>query len=133
MSLINLLNFKSLGDHRGNLVAIEGNKNIPFDIRRVYYMTDMDASLPRGFHAHHKLQQVAICIKGSCKFVMDDGQNKEEVVLDDPHTGLLIDLMIWHEMYDFSSDCVLMVVASDVYDEGDYIRGYADFCQLASV
>lgn len=127
MSLIDLIDFKSLGDDRGQLFSLESNQNIPFDIKRVYYMFGMQDDLPRGFHAHKELQQVAICIKGRCKMIMDDGTTKEEVVIEKPNTGIIIDKLIWHEMHDFSVDCILMVIASDYYDESDYIRDYDEF------
>ncbi|APJ16129.1 TPA: WxcM-like domain-containing protein [Aeromonas hydrophila] len=125
--LIKLLDFNILGDERGQLVAIEGNRQIPFDIKRVYYLFGTKPGVARGFHAHKKLKQLAVCIKGSCRFVMDDGDNKEEVILSTPDKGLLIDAMQWHEMYDFSDDCVLMVLADQLYDESDYIRDYGLF------
>ncbi len=125
--LIKVLDFNILGDERGQLVAIEGNRHIPFDIKRVYYLFGTKPSIARGFHAHKALQQVAVCISGSCRFVMDDGVNKESIVLDSANKGLFIDAMQWHEMYDFSPDCVLMVLASDIYDESDYIRDYKEF------
>ncbi|BCK62516.1 WxcM-like domain-containing protein [Aeromonas hydrophila] len=129
--LIKLLDFNILGDERGQLVAIEGNRHIPFDIKRVYYLFGTKPDIARGFHAHKALQQVAICVSGSCRFVMDDGVNKESIVLDSAVRGLFIDAMQWHEMYDFSPDCVLMVLASDVYDESDYIRDYESFIALS--
>lgn len=129
--LIKLLDFNILGDERGQLVAIEGNRQIPFDIKRVYYLFGTKPGVARGFHAHKALQQVAICISGSCRFVMDDGVNKKSIVLDSAIRGLFIDAMQWHEMYDFSPDCVLMVLASDVYDESDYIRDYESFVSLS--
>ncbi|AUT44110.1 MULTISPECIES: sugar 3,4-ketoisomerase [unclassified Aeromonas] len=129
--LIKLLDFNILGDERGQLVAIEGNRQIPFDIKRVYYLFGTKPDIARGFHAHKALQQVAICVSGSCRFVMDDGVNKESIVLDSAVRGLFIDAMQWHEMYDFSPDCVLMVLASDVYDESDYIRDYESFIALS--
>jgi dTDP-4-dehydrorhamnose 3,5-epimerase-like enzyme len=130
MELVTLLDFKSLGDERGNLISIENCKNIPFDIKRVYYITDTQEGVARGFHAHKKLMQVAICIRGSCKFIMDDGVQKQEVVMSNQTKGILIDKMQWHEMHDFSHDCVLLVLASDCYDESDYIRNYYEFTQL---
>ena len=129
--LIKLLDFNILGDERGQLVAIEGNRQIPFDIKRVYYLFGTKPDIARGFHAHKALKQVAICVSGSCRFVMDDGVNKESIVLDSAVRGLFIDAMQWHEMYDFSPDCVLMVLASDVYDESDYIRDYESFIALS--
>lgn len=127
MSVIKLIDFPMLGDERGSLVALEGNKNIPFDIKRVYYIYGTQEGVSRGFHAHKELKQVAICLNGRCRFVMDDGVDKSEVILDSPSQGLLIDVMQWHEMHDFSKDCVLMVLADQVYDESDYIRDYGDF------
>lgn len=131
MELIKVIDFPVLGDERGSLLALEGNKNVPFDIKRVYYIYSTQEGVARGFHAHKELQQVAICLKGSCRFVMDNGAEKSDFVLNSPSQGLLIDTMQWHEMYDFSSDCILLVLASDVYDEADYIRSYDDFLQLA--
>lgn len=128
ISLINIIDFPVLGDERGALVALEANRHIPFDIKRVYYIYDTAQGVARGFHAHKALKQVAICLKGSCRFVMDNGKDKQDVILATPDKGLLIDVMQWHEMYDFSADCVLMVLANDIYDEGDYIRDYEAFC-----
>nr|WKK54381.1 FdtA/QdtA family cupin domain-containing protein [Aeromonas popoffii] len=125
--LIKLVDFRVLGDERGSLIALESNNQIPFDIQRVYYLYGTKPGVARGFHAHKKLKQLAVCIKGSCRFVMDDGTNKQEVVLSTPDKGLLIDAMQWHEMYDFSDDCVLMVLANQPYDESDYIRDYDVF------
>lgn len=131
--LIKLLDFNILGDERGQLVAIEGNCHIPFDIKRVYYLFGTKPGVARGFHAHKKLRQLAVCIKGSCRFVMDDGDNKEEVILSTPDKGLLIDAMQWHEMYDFSDDCVLMVLADQLYDESDYIRDYIKYIEAVRI
>ena len=125
-----LIDFKVLGDERGSLVSLEENKNIPFKIKRVYYIFGTDTKVRRGFHAHKKLKQVAICVNGSCKFLLDDGKTKENILLDTPHRGLLIEDMIWHEMYDFSEDCVLMVLADAYYDESDYIRDYDMFLEV---
>jgi dTDP-4-dehydrorhamnose 3,5-epimerase-like enzyme len=132
MNLKQLLDFKPLGDARGQLFSIEGNQNIPFDIKRVYYMFGMDSALPRGFHAHKELQQVAICMKGNCKMLLDNGKVKEEITLDRSDFGVVIDELIWHEMHDFSDDCILMVIASDYYDEDDYIRDYDEFLKTVN-
>jgi len=125
--LIKLVDFRVLGDERGSLIALESNNQIPFDIHRVYYLYGTKPGVARGFHAHKKLKQLAVCVKGSCRFVMDDGNNKQEVTLSTPDKGLLIDAMQWHEMYDFSDNCVLMVLANMPYDESDYIRDYDVF------
>lgn len=119
-------NFQQHGDERGNLVAIEESE-IPFQVKRVYYMFDTRSDVRRGFHAHRSLKQLLICIHGSCKIHLDDGISQEEIVLDVPYEGIYLDNVIWREMYDFSEDAVLMVLASEPYDERDYIRNYADF------
>lgn len=127
MSLIKTINFKPLGDERGSLVALESNKSVPFDIKRVYYIFDTKEGVSRGYHAHKNLKQVAVCVTGSCRFVLDDGYHQEEIVLDSSTKGLLIEDLIWREMHDFTPDCVLMVLASEHYDESDYIRDYQKF------
>ena len=131
MSLIQWIELPNLGDQRGGLVVAEACKNIPFDLKRLYYIFDAKPDVPRGFHAHKELHQIAFCIKGKCKMLMDNGFVKEEVWLDQPNKGLQIPPMIWHEMHDFSEDCVLLVLASEHYDESDYIRDYADFIKVA--
>lgn len=131
MSLINIIDFPVLGDGRGALVALEANRHIPFEIKRVYYIYGTAQGVARGFHAHKELKQVAICLKGSCRFVMDDGKDKQQVILATPDKGLLIEPMQWHEMYDFTEDCLLMVLADQVYDESDYIREYSKFIEAA--
>lgn len=124
---LEIIDFDVKGDERGSLVALETNKNIPFEIKRVYYIFGTKPNIVRGKHAHKKLQQVAVAVHGSCKFRLDDGKVKKEVVLDSPRKGLIIREMVWREMYDFSEDCVLMVLASDFYEEYDYIRDYKKF------
>ncbi|MEC4727731.1 FdtA/QdtA family cupin domain-containing protein [Shewanella sp. D64] len=131
MSLIKIVDFKSLGDERGGLVAVEAHKDIPFDIKRVYYISGTESGVARGFHAHKELRQVAVCVTGQCRFIMDNGSNKQEIIMDSPAKGIVIDKMLWHEMHDFSKGCVLLVMASDYYDESDYIREYNDFKALA--
>ncbi len=133
MSLIHWIDFPKIGDDRGNLVVLEENKNIPFSIKRIYYLFDLQSDIPRGFHAHKELVQVAVCVKGHCDILMDDGKNKETVTLGSPDKGLLIDVMQWHEMRNFSEDCVLLVLASDIYYEADYIRDYAEFVREVNV
>lgn len=130
MSLVKWINFPSLGDDRGSLVVLEGAKTVPFEIKRVYYIFGTQLGVARGFHAHKKLQQVAVCVIGKCRMVLDDGEKREEVWLDSPTKGLVIGNMVWHEMHDFSSDSVLLVLASENYDESDYIRVYSDFMDV---
>lgn len=132
MSLIKIISFKPLGDERGSLVALEGNKIVPFDIKRVYYLFGTKEGVSRGFHAHRNLKQVAVCVTGSCRFVLDNGSQREEIVLDSSTMGLVIEDLTWREMHDFSSDCVLMVLASEYYDESDYIRDYQVFLKAVN-
>ncbi len=122
-----LMDLKGFTDGRGLLVALESNKSIPFDIKRIYYLTDLKKSEPRGFHAHKNLKQVAICLQGSCRFILDDGKAREEFTLSSPTQGLLIEEMYWREMDQFSEGCVILVLASELYDESDYIRDYNEF------
>jgi len=130
MNLVQWMDFDVMGDHRGQLVVLEQMKNIPFEIKRVYYMFGTKSDAPRGFHAHKELQQVAVCVAGKCRMYLDDGKKQTHVWLDTPQRGLFIDKMIWREMHDFTEDCVLMVLASDYYDESDYIRSKDDFKQM---
>ncbi|MDF1678186.1 MAG: FdtA/QdtA family cupin domain-containing protein [Legionellaceae bacterium] len=123
---INWVELEMRGDKRGQLIIAESQKNIPFEMKRVYCLYGMD-TMPRGFHAHKQLQQVMVCLAGSCNVLLDDGATCKAVVMDVTKQGLLIDNMVWHEMHDFSSDCVLMVIASAHYDESDYIRDYQVF------
>lgn len=127
-----LIDFKIMGDDRGSLIALEENHNTPFDIKRVYYIFGTTAGVRRGFHAHRDLKQIAICVSGSCTFHLDDGKEKRDFLLESPNQGLLIEGLIWREMYNFSPDCILLVVASEYYDENDYIRSYDDFLKELS-
>ncbi len=119
--------FNIHGDARGKLIAIEENSDIPFTIQRVYYMYDTVNGVRRGYHAHKHLQQILICVHGHCQILMDNGHEKVTVLLDKPDEGLYIANNIWREMFDFSDDAVLMVLASEKYDEADYIRNYEEF------
>jgi dTDP-4-dehydrorhamnose 3,5-epimerase-like enzyme len=135
MSPVQWIDFQSLGDERGQLVALEigQEKNVPFDIKRVYYIYHTEAGVSRGFHAHKSLKQVAICVSGSCTMVLDNGTQRQSVLMDCPTRGLLIESMMWREMHNFSEDCVLLVLASERYDENDYIRDYQQFLEQVSV
>lgn len=132
MSLIQWTHFPPLGDDRGSLVALEAELNIPFEIKRVYYIFGTQQGVARGFHAHHNLKQVAVCVAGRCRMILDDGKAREEVWLDSPTKGLIIGDLVWREMYDFSDDCVLLVLASEYYDETDYIRDYDEFTKMVN-
>lgn len=132
MNLIEWVDAPDFGDHRGSLVVLESNKNIPFDVKRLYYIFNVKSDVPRGFHAHKELKQIAFCVKGKCKMLMDNGIEKDEVWIDQANKGLLIPSMVWHEMHDFSDDCIMLVLASDYYDECDYIREYDEFIKVVN-
>ena len=125
--------FQQHGDDRGMLDAQEEYKDIPFEIKRVYYMYDTKKDVHRGFHAHKSLEQILICIHGSCKVLLDNGTEKKIVSLEKPYEGLYIANNMWREMYDFSEDAVLMVLASEYYKEEDYIRDYNEFLRMVGV
>ncbi|WP_306481242.1 FdtA/QdtA family cupin domain-containing protein [Limnobacter sp.] len=127
---IELIPLQVHGDSRGSLIALEDHKNVPFDIRRIYYVFGTLSGVSRGFHAHKALRQMVIPVRGSCQFLLDDGVNRVTVELNDPTSGLMVEKMIWHEMHNFSDDCVLVVLADAHYDESDYIRNYDDFRKL---
>jgi dTDP-4-dehydrorhamnose 3,5-epimerase-like enzyme len=129
--LVKWIEFPSLGDDRGSLVALEGNETIPFSIKRVYYIFGTQDHVTRGLHAHRNLRQVMLCVTGSCEILLDDGKNRASVWLDSPVRGLLVEDLVWREMSQFSSDCVLLVIASESYDESDYIRDYDKFKNAA--
>ena len=118
-------------DPRGRLVSVEGSADLPFNIARIYYILPENGS-PRGFHAHKALQQLMICVTGSCRIVLDDGTTRSEHLLLRPDEGLFVDKMTWREMHDFSPDAVLLVLASEPFDEEDYIRDYNDFIDAAN-
>ncbi len=121
--------FKVLGDHRGQLVALEANRQIPFDVKRVFYIYGTQEGIPRGNHSHYKTKQFLVAVNGSCKVTLDNGKRKEIFDLNKPNLGLFQDALIWGTMHDFSSDCVLMVLADEHYDESDYIRDYDMFLE----
>ena len=118
-------------DERGKLVPIEGARDVPFEIARVYYLYEVVPGTERGFHAHRELQQWAVCLAGACTMTVDNGIQRHDVRLDSPDKGLFIGPLIWHEMRDFASGTVLMVLASAPYDEADYIREHDRFLALA--
>jgi len=121
------LDFKSIGNNDGHLIPLESNKNIPFEIKRVYYIFKTKIGIRRGYHAHKQLKQILICVSGFCTVFLDTGSNQDDIKLSSPSQGLLIEGLVWHEMYNFSEDCVLMVLADDYYNEDDYIRDYKTF------
>lgn len=121
------MTFAVHGDDRGSLIALENGHNLPFDVKRVYYIFNTKAGVSRGFHAHRHLKQVLVAMSGSCRVVCEYGGERREYVLNRQDEGLLIEGLVWREMHDFSSDCVLVVLADDYYDAADYIRDYETF------
>lgn len=124
--------FQVRGDERGSLVAIEEQRDIPFAVRRVYYIFGTQPGVTRGLHAHRQLQQIMVCLHGKCRLYLDDGLDQKVVNMESNSQGILIDRMVWHQMYEFSPDCVLLVLADDYYEESDYIRDYSEFEKLAA-
>ena len=131
MTLAQFIDLPDHGDARGGLVAIEGERTVPFPIRRVYYLHGLLPDRHRGFHAHYQLRQLLVCVAGSCTVLLDDGRSRERVSLASPTRGLFVGTMLWHEMCDFTTDCVLLVLASEPFSEDDYVRNYDAF--LAAV
>lgn len=123
-----IVSFADLGDERGNLVVIEGEKmDIPFDIKRVFYIYGSDSTVVRGQHANRKTEFMLINVGGSSKVRVDNGYESTVITLDKPGEGLYIPSMLWKDMYDFSPDSILLVLASEHYDGSEYIRNYDDF------
>ena len=133
MSLGKIIELPRITDPRGNLTVAEANKNIPFDIKRVYWLYDVPGGECRGGHAHKHLQQILIAVSGSFHVTLDNGKEKQTFLLDHPYQGLLIDTKTWRTLDDFSSGAVCVVLASDFYDENDYIYDYNDFLQYINV
>lgn len=119
--------FNQLGDERGHLVVIEGLKDIPFDIKRIFYIYGSDSDVVRGQHANRKSEFVLINVSGTSKVKVDDGNSKIVFDLDEPHVGIYLPKMIWKDMFDFSPDSVLLVLASEAYEPSEYIRDYDDY------
>ena len=119
--------YKVYTDKYGKLVALEGNDVIPFNIRRVYYIYEVEENVRRGFHSHKELEQVLICVHGSVKILLKTPNDEKIVTLNNPSEGLYIGPDIWREMYDFEDNAVLLVLASDHYKQNDYIRNYDEY------
>ena len=122
--------FKVLGDHRGQLIALEANRQIPFDVKRVFYIYGTQEGVPRGNHSHYKTKQFLVAVNGSCKVTLDNGKDKVTYDLNKVNLGLFQDALIWGTMHDFSSDCVLTVLADEYYDASDYITNYDKFLEV---
>ncbi|MBA7497337.1 TDP-4-oxo-6-deoxy-alpha-D-glucose-3,4-oxoisomerase [subsurface metagenome] len=129
-----IINFKKIGNNDvGFLTSLEENREIPFNIRRVYYVYNVPKEIKRGSHAHKRLEQILICMSGSVEIRVDDGNEKKIIELNDPNKGLYIGLGVWHEMYDFSKSAVLLVLASEHYNESDYVRDYEEFLKMIKI
>ncbi len=128
MNKVRMLEFPQRGDDRGHMVIVEGNNDIPFDIKRVFYIYGSDKNVVRGQHANRRSEFVLINVAGKSKVKVKDGDGNEAIYcLNRPHTGVYIPTMVWKDMYDFSEDSVLLVLASEHYDATEYIRNYNDF------
>lgn len=119
-----MIKLKQFNDKYGKLTPIESKIDIPFQIKRVYYISKVQGGITRGFHSHRKLHQILICVSGSVKIRVKNPDEEEIIELNDNSVGLYIGPMIWREMFDFTEDAVLLVLASEYYDENDYIRNY---------
>ena len=122
-----IINFADLGDERGKLVVIEGGLAIPFDIQRVFYIYGSDETVVRGQHANRESEFVLINVSGTSKVRITDGKEEFNVELNKPMMGVYIPKMVWKDMYDFSPDSVLLVLASTLYDGKEYIRNFAEY------
>lgn len=127
-----IVNLPKIHNEAGNITVLENGNNIPFNIRRIYYLYDIPMGSERGGHAHYELQQYVVAVSGSFTFVLDDGKNKHEIFLNNPTRALHIKPGIWREMKGFSSGSVCLVLASHQYDEADYIRNYQYFLEFRS-
>jgi len=130
-SLVEYIALQVIKDDCIMCVAQHPNQ-IPFPIKRVYYMVQSSPDLPRGYHTHKELDQVFFCIQGSMRMVLDDGKTREEVTLNDPSIGIRLKPMIWHEMHDIKENTIMLIFASDVYKESDYIRTLKEFMEVVN-
>ena len=130
MNLAKKIDFHIKKDDRGELVFLESLKDIPFEIKRIYFLKNLEFLKSRGFHAHKNLKQVMFCISGSCKLILDNGKIREEILLDSHSFGVYLESFLWREMHEFSENCILFVLASEHYDESDYIRSYSKFLEV---
>ncbi len=130
MELCRLLNFTEKGDDRGKLVIVEGNQDVPFEIKRLFYIYGSDRDVVRGKHANRDSEFVLINVSGTSKVMVTDGKEKQIIELNKPRQGVYLPKLVWKEMYDFSPDSVLLCLASTHYDGNEYIRDYEDFLKL---
>lgn len=123
-----MLEFPQNGDERGHLVVVEGQKDIPFEIKRIFYIYGSDSTVVRGQHANKRSEFVLINVSGQCKVKTKDGKGNEAIyLLNRPHTGIYLPQLVWKDMYDFSEDSVLLCLSSEHYDPEEYIRDYDEF------
>lgn len=122
-----ILPLNKIHNRAGNITIVEGNKNVPFDVKRIYYLYDIPGGEDRGGHAHKELRQLIVAASGSFNVLLDDGLNKKVVTLNRPDYGLLVVPGIWRELMEFSSGAICMVLASEIYKENDYLRDYNSF------
>lgn len=132
IDIYKMIEFKQNGDDRGKLVVVEGMKDIPFEIKRIFYIYGSDATVIRGQHANRRSEFVLINVCGSSKVRIRDGKRDEVFVLDKPHTGIYIPKMVWKDMYDFSEDSILLVLSSEYYDSSEYIRNFDEYIKEVS-
>ena len=133
IQLAQMLEFSQRGDERGHLVMVEGHQDIPFDIKRIFYIYGSDKEVVRGQHANRKSEFVLINVAGTSKVKVKDGKGNEAIYsLNRPHTGIYLPKLVWKDMYDFSEDSVLLVLASEHYDPEEYIRNYDEFVEIVN-
>lgn len=133
ISGVSLIDLPVVSDPRGDLTFVEGERHVPFVIRRVYYLYNVPVDSERGGHAHRELEQVIFALSGSFRIKVDDGRNSSEYWLRDPRRGLYLNRLVWREMDSFSQGAVCMVLASQPYNEADYFRDYSTFLNAAGV
>ena len=126
------IDLKSIKDERGELVPVEfgSGRSVPFTVRRAYYLFGLSEKSSRGYHAHRVLEQLLVCVSGSCRVLVESPNGSDEFLLNSPTQGVYMSGLVWREMHGFSEDCVLVVFASEHYDESDYIRNYSEFKEL---
>lgn len=130
---VEILEFPQHGDDRGHLVVVEGTKDIPFDVKRIFYIYGSDTEVVRGQHANRRSEFVLINVAGTSKVRVKDGKGNEAVFsLNRPHTGIYLPCMVWKDMYDFSKDSVLLCLASEHYDQEEYIKDYDEFVKIVN-
>ncbi|MBQ3601746.1 MAG: FdtA/QdtA family cupin domain-containing protein [Lachnospiraceae bacterium] len=130
---VHMIDFKQYGDERGHLVVVEGMQDVPFEIKRIFYIYGSEKDVVRGQHANRKSQFVLINVAGTSKVGVKDGLGNEAIfVLNRPHTGIYLPNMVWKDMYDFSEDSVLLCLASEHYDDSEYIRDYNEFVKIVN-